>query len=132
MRIYAKCIVKVFLKPRAPSFVVTPKGESLDRTFVSPLSSVFRLILVITFALGSGVYKFITEPLTRELTVVVMLWNAFNLILLLSVLSVLLERNRCVARHVYQLPTVSLLRLQAMKLEIWSIFARWSSVTLER
>ena len=30
-------LVKVFLKPRAPSFVVTPKGESLEKTFVSPL-----------------------------------------------------------------------------------------------
>ena len=88
-------LIKVFLKPRAPSFVVTPKGESLDKTFVSPLSGVFYwLTLLITFALGTGVYKFITEPLTRELTVVVMLWNVFNLILLLSVMSVLLERKQ--------------------------------------
>jgi cellulose synthase (UDP-forming) len=88
-------LIKVFIKPRAPSFVVTPKGESLDHTFVSPLSNVFYwLILVITLGLVAGGYKYATEPLTRELTVVVMLWNGFNLLLLLSVMSVLLERKQ--------------------------------------
>ena len=88
-------LIKVFLKPRAPSFVVTPKGESLDKTFVSPLSNVFYwLIAILTFATLAGVYKYINEPLTRELTIVVMLWNTFNLLLLLSVMSVLLERKQ--------------------------------------
>ena len=88
-------IVKVFLRPRAPSFVVTPKGESLDKTFVSPLSNVFYwLIAILGFATIFGVVKYFAEPLTRELTVVVLLWNIFNLLLLLSVMSVLLERKQ--------------------------------------
>lgn len=111
-------LIKVFLKPRAPSFVVTPKGESLDKTFVSPLSGVFYwLTLLITFALGSGVYKFITEPLTRELTVVVMLWNIFNLILLLSVMSVLLERKQ--VRSQSRLPATNSVVLRTSDDEAW-------------
>ena len=111
-------LVKVFLKPRAPSFVVTPKGESLEKTFVSPLSNVFYWgILLITFALGSGVYKLITEPLTRELTVVVLLWNVFNLILLLSVLSVLLERKQ--VRSQARLPATNSVVIKTKSDEAW-------------
>lgn len=111
-------LVKVFLKPRAPSFVVTPKGESLEKTFVSPLSNVFYWgILLITFALGCGVYKLITEPLTRELTVVVLLWNVFNLILLLSVLSVLLERKQ--VRSQARLPATNSVVIKTKTDEAW-------------
>ncbi len=111
-------LVKVFLKPRAPSFVVTPKGESLERTFVSPLSNVFYwAILVITFALGSGVYKFIPEPLTRELTLVVLLWNVFNLLILLSVLSVLLERKQ--VRSQARLPATNSVVIKTNSDEAW-------------
>ena len=111
-------LVKVFLKPRAPSFVVTPKGESLERTFVSPLSNVFYwAILFITFALGSGVYKFITEPLTRELTLVVLLWNVFNLLILLSVLSVLLERKQ--VRSQARLPATNSVVIKTNSDEAW-------------
>ena len=111
-------LVKVFLKPRAPSFVVTPKGESLEKTFVSPLSNVFYWgILLITFALGCGVYKLITEPLTRELTVVVLLWNVFNLILLLSVLSVLLERKQ--VRSQSRLPATNSVVIKTKSDEAW-------------
>ncbi|ANB24954.1 UDP-forming cellulose synthase catalytic subunit [Alteromonas stellipolaris] len=88
-------LIKVFLKPRAPSFVVTPKGESLDKNFVSPLSSVFYWVTaLLSFAMIIGIYKFINEPLTRELTLVVLLWNGFNLLLLFSAMSVLLERKQ--------------------------------------
>ena len=118
MRFTLNALVKVFLKPRAPSFVVTPKGESLERTFVSPLSNVFYwAILVITFALGSGVYKFITEPLTRELTLVVLLWNVFNLLILLSVLSVLLERKQ--VRSQARLPATNSVVIKTNSDEAW-------------
>lgn len=88
-------LVKVFIKPRAPSFVVTPKGESLDKNFISPLSNVFYWLLALLFvAMLFGIYKYINEPLTRELTLVVLLWNGFNLLLLLSAMSVLVERKQ--------------------------------------
>jgi cellulose synthase (UDP-forming) len=111
-------LVKVFVKPRAPSFVVTPKGESLDRTFISPLSSVFYwLTLIITFALFAGIYKYFTEPLTRELTVVVLLWNSFNLLLLLSVMSVLLERKQVRAQS--RLPATNSVVIKTCNEEAW-------------
>ncbi|WP_334031764.1 UDP-forming cellulose synthase catalytic subunit [Alteromonas sp. P256] len=113
-----KALIKVFIKPREPSFVVTPKGESLDKTFVSPLANVFYwLILILLFAFFTGVYKFITEPLSRELTVVVMLWNGFNLLLLMSVLSVLLERKQ--VRSQSRLPATNNVVISTQKGQAW-------------
>ncbi|WP_289031330.1 UDP-forming cellulose synthase catalytic subunit [uncultured Paraglaciecola sp.] len=90
-----KAIIKVFIKPREPSFVVTPKGESLDKTFISPLSNVFYwLTALLAIANVAGLYRLINEPLTRDLTVVVLLWNSFNLIMMFGLLSVLIEKKQ--------------------------------------
>ncbi|MDO6477055.1 UDP-forming cellulose synthase catalytic subunit [Alteromonas sp. 1_MG-2023] len=90
-----RALTKVFRNPRAPSFVVTPKGENLTQTFISPLSGVFyALLLLVGIAMVAGVVKMVNEPLTRELTAVVLGWNAFNLLLLVSVMGVLVERKQ--------------------------------------
>ena len=90
-----KALLKVFRNPRAPSFVVTPKGESLVREYISPLAGIFYgLIAVVILGLIVGLHKMVSEPLTRDLTVIVLLWNTFNLLLLFSVLSVLIEQRQ--------------------------------------
>lgn len=90
-----RALLKVFKNARAPSFVVTPKGESLAQHFISPLSGVFYALIALTLAgTVTGLEKLVNDPLTRELTVVVLAWNVFNLLLLLSVLSVLVERRQ--------------------------------------
>ncbi|MBU2979251.1 UDP-forming cellulose synthase catalytic subunit [Alteromonas sp. C1M14] len=111
-------LVKVLMKPRAPSFVVTPKGESLDKTFVSPLSSVFYWLMgLLIIALFAGVYKLIADPLLWELTVVVMLWNSFNLLLLLSVMSVLIERKQ--VRKQARLPATNSVTIEMENEQAW-------------
>lgn len=90
-----KALVQVFIRPREPSFIVTPKGESLEKTFISPLSGVFYWLTFLLFvAEVAGIIKFIIEPLTRELTFVVLLWNTFNLIMMFGLLSVLIEKKQ--------------------------------------
>ncbi len=90
-----RALVKVFKNPRAPSFVVTPKGESLVQQYISPLANIFYgLIVLVITGIILGLHKLSAEPLTRDLTVVVLLWNTFNLLLLFSVLSVLIEQRQ--------------------------------------
>ncbi|MDO6568221.1 UDP-forming cellulose synthase catalytic subunit [Alteromonas sp. 1_MG-2023] len=111
-------LIKVFIKPRAPSFVVTPKGESLDKDFVSPLSNVFYWAsALLTVAMVAGIYKFINQPITRELTMVVLLWNGFNLLLLLSAMSVLLERKQ--VRNQSRLPATDSVVIKAGEGNAW-------------
>lgn len=88
-------IVKVFINPRRPSFVVTPKGHTLDEDFVSPLYKPFYLmffLMILGFAFG--VYRLYYEPLSRELTYFVLAWNFFNFITVFAALGALFERQQ--------------------------------------
>lgn len=113
-------IIKVMRKPRSPAFVVTPKGKSLDESFISPMSKVFYVLLVlITLASISGIDKFINEPLTRKLTVIVLIWNTFNLLLILSAIGVLLERKQI--RGQARLPATDSVSLEGDDGKTWTI-----------
>lgn len=88
-------VLKVFARPRAPSFVVTPKGETLDDTFISPLSRPFYVLFWLAMlGFAGGVWRMTEYPLSRELTLVVLLWNIFNFITILAALGALLERRQ--------------------------------------
>ena len=113
-----KALINVFRSPRSPSFVVTPKGENLDAEHISPLSNIFYwLIFLVGLAQVVGVFKFIYEPLTRDLTGVVLLWNSFNLLILLGVLSVLIERKQI--RVQSRLPAFDDVTLQCEDGRVW-------------
>lgn len=114
-----RALTKVFRNPRAPAFVVTPKGQSLSRTFISPLSGIFyALTALIAAATVAGVIKMIHEPLTRDLTAVVLAWNSFNLLLLVSVMGVLVERKQ--VREQARLPANDFISLSDESGEAWT------------
>jgi cellulose synthase (UDP-forming) len=107
-----KALVKVFIKPKEPSFVVTPKGENLDKTFISPLANVYYwLTALLIIANIAGVYKLIYDPLSRDLTTIVILWNSFNLIMMFGLLSVLIERKQL--RSHSRLPTYDNVKMRS-------------------
>jgi cellulose synthase (UDP-forming) len=88
-------ILKVFHRPRAPKFMVTPKGERLDQDFVSPLAGPFYWMLALTLAsLGAAVWRIWGNPVERDAVIVTMLWAGFNLLLLLGALGALFERRQ--------------------------------------
>ena len=90
-----EAVVKVFFNPRKPSFVVTPKGSTLEHEFVSPLARTFYIWCFILFvAFLCGLYRLETEPATRALTVIVMAWNFFNFLTVFASLGVVVERRQ--------------------------------------
>jgi len=88
-------IVKTMLRPRAPAFKVTPKGEFLNRTFISPLAFPFYLLLVINVtALCFGSIRYFTEPNESTATLITMAFGFFNSVILLAAIGALLERRQ--------------------------------------
>ena len=88
-------IAKVFISPRRPSFVVTPKGDTLDEDFVSPLYKPFyTLFFLMILGFAFGLWRLADQPLTRELTLVVLAWNLFNFITVFAALGALFERQQ--------------------------------------
>jgi cellulose synthase (UDP-forming) len=90
-----QAVVKVFFNPRKPSFVVTPKGSTLEHEFISPLARAFYIACFLLFlAFLGGLYRLETEPGTRALTVVVMAWNFFNFLTVFASLGALVEHRQ--------------------------------------
>jgi len=91
----AMAVIKVLINPRKPSFVVTPKGETLDDDAISPLARPFYVLFVLTLiGFAFGAYRLAEYPLTRGMTCVVLTWNTFNFFTLLGALGALLERRQ--------------------------------------
>lgn len=88
-------IIKTVFRPRAPAFKVTPKGEFLNRTFVSPLSFPFYILAIINFiALFFGTLRFFVRPDESAATIITMGFGFFNLVILLAAIGALLERRQ--------------------------------------
>lgn len=88
-------LMRVIRNPRSPSFLVTPKGEQRDTEFITELSAPFYWLFVLCIvSIGFGVWRWTTDPLTRDTTLITMGWELFNLILLSGVMGVLLERRQ--------------------------------------
>ncbi len=90
----AKGVVSVFLKPRAPTFNVTAKGQTLDNDHLSGLFRPFFIAwcVMVLAELIVG-YRMIFEPGSKDLLVVVGIWNSFNLMLACVSLGVVAERR---------------------------------------
>ncbi|MCP5541684.1 MAG: UDP-forming cellulose synthase catalytic subunit [Akkermansiaceae bacterium] len=86
-------LVKVFMKPRAPAFNVTPKGETLDENFSSPLGTPFYILTAITLAsMAAGVWRYLEYPQQQHVVIITIGWSIFNLLLLVAAIGVLFER----------------------------------------
>jgi len=87
-------LLSVARNPSKPTFNVTAKDESVDKSRLSELSRPFYLIfLLLLLAVVMTVYKVAAEPYQAEITMVVGGWNIFNLILAGCALGVVSERR---------------------------------------
>ncbi|MDX1540094.1 MAG: UDP-forming cellulose synthase catalytic subunit, partial [Geminicoccaceae bacterium] len=91
----APALLSVFLKPRAPTFKVTSKAETLEKSFIShlanPLLIMFGLLLA---GAAAGVWRYVHFPLEHENLAIVFGWNLLNLIFIGAALGVVRERRQ--------------------------------------
>lgn len=88
-------VISTFINPRQPTFQVTPKGERLDKDFVSPLSTPFYIIFgLIVLAFVAAWYRWTYYPDQRDVVAVTVMWNLGNFLALLMALGTLLERKQ--------------------------------------
>lgn len=88
-------LLEVLRKPRAPSFKVTPKGEVLDRNFISAMAVPFYIVLILNaVALAMGIDKLGAQEWSRGAVGFVMFWAVLDMVLLLGALGVMFERKQ--------------------------------------
>jgi len=86
-------IISVFRNPHAPEFKVTPKGERLDRNFVSQLFMPIFIIWILTIvALIVALVKAYLYPDERYAYLVNIAWLLFNFTLLTAGLAAVSEK----------------------------------------
>jgi cellulose synthase (UDP-forming) len=88
-------IFSVLRNPRAPTFKVTPKGEVLDKDFISSLAWPFYWLLGLAgVSLGIGVWRILTQPQLRWALIFVGFWVLLDMLALLGVIGALAERKQ--------------------------------------
>lgn len=88
-------IFSVLRNPRAPTFKVTPKGEVLDKDFISSLAWPFYWLLGLAgTSLGIGIWRITTQPQLRWALVFVGFWVLLDVLALLGVIGALAERKQ--------------------------------------
>ena len=87
-------IISVVRNPRKPTFNVTAKGQTLDKSMLSPLAKpYFAIFFVLLVAAFYSAWRFFTEPLATDLLMIVAGWNLLNLGLAGAALGVVAERR---------------------------------------
>ena len=90
----ARGIISVFLNPRAPTFEVTAKGQTLDNDHLSGLARPYFIAWgVLLFATLVVFWRLAVESGSKDLLIVVGIWNTFNLLLASVSLGVVSERR---------------------------------------
>jgi len=90
-----RAVWAVLKDPSHPQFSVTPKMETLERDFISPLAAPFYWTIVVTLLqVVFGVWRCIEFPEQQPLVAITMFWAFFNLLLLIAVLGALYEQRQ--------------------------------------
>jgi len=90
-----RALWQVVRNPRKPRFVVTPKGRTLDKDFVSPYVRPFYVLLALVFTgIWFGIWRYGVIDIDRDLTIVAFAWNLFNLMILMGSLGALVEQRQ--------------------------------------
>ncbi|RAI03024.1 cellulose synthase catalytic subunit (UDP-forming) [Acuticoccus sediminis] len=90
-----RALIAVILKPRAPSFKVTTKGETTRFSRISELGGPFYVIFfILTAGLVAMVWRLIAVPSDSGVSLVVGGWNLFNMLLMGAALGVVAERRQ--------------------------------------
>ena len=93
-------LFSVFLNPRKPTFKVTAKDETLDRSYISELGGPFYIIFAVLLAgVVMTVWRIVTQPYDADVTLVVGGWNILNLLMVGCALGVVSERRNPQSTH---------------------------------
>lgn len=77
-----RAVLSVFIDPRRPKFNVTDKGLSLAEDRLSSIAApYFAIFGLVGISMGTVIYRYVSEPASRDLLLVVGIWTAVNLVL---------------------------------------------------
>jgi cellulose synthase (UDP-forming) len=95
-------VLSVFFRPRALKFRVTPKSVSFEKDSLTRLATPFYLMLVLTIlAYPAAVLRYFANASLFDTIIICLVWNTFNLFLMLCCLGVVWESRQLRKAHRY-------------------------------
>nr|WP_279634499.1 UDP-forming cellulose synthase catalytic subunit [Paraburkholderia steynii] len=90
-----RAVIAVMLRPRAPGFKVTPKGEKIEEDSISELAGPFHVVyLIVLLGAAVGIWKLIQGYPHQDVIISAVGWCGLNLVLLNACIGVLYERRQ--------------------------------------
>ena len=90
-----RAVVSVMLRPHAPGFKVTPKGEKIEEDTISELAGPFHVVyLIVLLGAAVGAWKLVQGYPHRDVILSAVGWCLLNLVLLNACIGVLYERRQ--------------------------------------
>jgi len=91
----------VIQNPRAPSFIVTPKGATLDKDFLSPLAPPFYIMMLLMLSsLPIAYFKWLSNPELHDGIIICSSWLLINLCIAYVSLGIFWEKHQ--VRHFHR------------------------------
>lgn len=85
-------VLSAMVSPKKPTFKVTAKDEQVERDYLSPLAKPFLGILaILVISLAIGLWRAIVNPRDLDAISVVIIWDFFNILLLLGAIGAMYE-----------------------------------------
>jgi len=93
-------IISVLLHPQKPTFQITPKGKQLDATYLNNMASTFFIVVLANLAaLPFAAYRWIENPLYRDVIILASSWCVYNIIVSVSSLGAFWEKKQIRRTH---------------------------------
>lgn len=87
--------LSTLIHPTKPSFVVTPKGETTRKVCFSKLTPFMAFIFGLVVAAEAwGIYRYMQFPTEQSQLILVIVFNTFNLLLIILCLGAMLEKQQ--------------------------------------
>ncbi len=93
-------IFSVIMKPKHPTFKVTPKGQGMEVSSLSHHALPFYVMISIALiSIPFGLMKWYYNPLFRDPIIVTLIWNIFNLLMISASLGSFWEKKQVRTFH---------------------------------
>jgi hypothetical protein len=93
-------VVSVLMHPRRPKFQITPKGKKLESTHLNSMASTFFVVVLANMAaLPFAAYRWLENPLYRDVIILATSWCIYNIVVSVSSLGAFWEKKQIRRTH---------------------------------